>query len=1067
MELDTSIEFMQRRFRVALGVFFVLLTLTITPWTPDPAGDIKRLILSVGAAGLALAWLTASWRLGVPARRPRLFLELLLGLLLFYAASTLLSPYPMWSIGELVFFLALFGVYFVASQVYTHESQVHALFLFVCGAMAAASAYAFCQKAGFDPFPWTDREEDVYTNLPGTFGNPNYAAHMLVPAMFLAGCLALRRATAWCAGFLGVFALYQYWTEQRGGLIAIAAAIVLLLCAGLARRVIKGATRRAVVTLVLVAALGMAGIGAYMLQNRLRNGTALPLDGSLLIRYNGYLNAAAMVLDHPLLGHGPGVFALSTPAYWTAFEQQWFAQEQRMNAHVHNDLFEVAVDAGLPAAGLYLAVLVVGVCFGLLMAWRATGADRRRLGLTFAACLFAFLVDGLFGFNLRVPVSATLLFLLLGVMEGLYGREAAAHPEGLSSGRLGKAWRVGMAGLAIACAVWGALVFSSQFLLQQGLRYHMRAIKVVNASPQERKGVDPKEATAFVKSETQKARQLLEAGERLAPWNHLLAGRLGELAMAVGDYAAAVTQLERALRLNPEYVPTLARMANAKLALAEAALADAAAAQTPPPESAIKLLDEADRYASRAQELCAPFPTAEDLKGRIACARATCLSRLQPPAAASEIRTRWAEGAEHFERAIQLGARNHIDLYRLLARAREEQGDEAGKEEALVRAAQANPADELMWAGFFDFALRSACSDRVRSTVNLLISHIGQLEPPRPDALSNAYLVLAKCYSEQGNLNAADLAYMDSVKYGADQATVWTAFAQYANKNARIGLYRAELAKAADAAEAAEVLTQHALAVGCLLEGEILEAAPNLDGAEAAYTRALRFGPDRPDVWANFANFARKNGRLDTFKEALRASCKRSLEYGPTPLAYVLAVSNVLEQGPTALDAATDALLKQYREYPGDRKRLLTIHLGWVTQLFVEAMAAAQQSGAAPCMANLNLAIVLAGMDQFAAADTLFPAAMHCLDGQNVAVAGMQWADTMQKMGRMQEALNLLSDLMARFPDMTDIRHVYAQTLGKAQKIPEAVQEYDALIALPFLSPSVRDQLQKERDALL
>lgn len=1065
---DETVQRMQRRFRVALGAFLFVLVLALTPWTRDPAGDIKRLILGVASAGMVMAWLAASWRLGVPVRRPRIALELLLGLLIFLAIGTLRSPFPGVSMTQLGYFASLFLLYFVASQVYIEARHVNGLLMTLCAAMACATAYAFLQKVGWDPFPWTDRQLDVYTNLPGTFGNPNYAAHALILAIVIAIYFGARPDTRWGLGLALAFAVHQVFTDQRAGLIALAAAGVLLVSARISGYVIRGPIGRTVAGIALAVAVGIAAVSGYMLQNKARHEIALPLDGSLLLRYNGYLNAAAMALDKPLLGHGPGVYALRTPEYWTTFEQQWFAQEQRMNEHVHNDLLELAVDGGMPAAGLYLSALLLMMAFGLLLALSAPPGDRRKLGYMFAALFMVFLVDGLFGFNLRVPVSASVLFLMFGALEGLWAGGRPATVPARVPGAAGRIWRFGMAGAALFVAIWSINVFVSELCHHSGLRAHYEVLRVVNAPIDKQRDMDPERARSFVSARAAQAREAFKWGERLAPWNHIFAGRMGEADMALRDFDRAVTDLERALALNPYYIPTLARLGNAKLTLAQSLIDAAGKAKTVPEAAVPELLDDAQEYADQIANLCAMYPGAEDLKGRIANARATYLGALRPPAERAEIAAQWNAAEKHFETAIQLGARNHIDIYRLLAQLRKAKGDRKGEEEALVRAVQANPSDELMWRAFFDYTLQAKPSDRLRSTLYLLMSHISALDPPKNDALGRGYMVLAKYHAQEKDFSAADAAYENAVRVGSERADIWTAFAQYANRNDRLPLYEAKLNDAAAEAVSAQVISHPALAVGFLLLAEIRETKQaDIDGAEAAFVRAVRFGPDRADVWANYANFARKNDRLGAFKETLESSCTECMANGPVPLVYVRAVCDVLEKGGGALDVATDALLRQFREYPEDNKRLMTVHLGWAAQLMLEEAVAAQAAGKTLCLTYLNLGIVLAGMDQFAAAETLFPPAMQCLEGENVAIAGTHWADVLQRSGRSDAAQNLLNDLVARFPETLMVRWAYAQLLAKTERVPEAVQEYDAILAFPFLQPSERQRIQAERTALL
>lgn len=1045
---------------MAIGGYVFCVVLAITPFTMDPAGDIKRLLLGLFAAGLGLAWLAVTWARRLPVRRPPILLELLGGLLLLYVLSAFRTPYYGYSLTEVSYFFSLFLLYLVSSQVYVNSRHVRGLFLFLCAGVALAAAYALLiQKTGLDPFPWGDRGEDIYTNLPGTFGNPNYAAHTLILAMAASVWLATHRSLRWTAALTVLFAVWLLFTEQRGGWMGLGAGLALAGLGGAAKLAFRRPAARAAAAILATALLGLGGAGAYLAWNHADHGIALPLDGSLLLRYNGYLSASEMAMEHPVLGHGPGVYQLKNPEYWTPFEQQWFAQELRFNSHVHNDLLEIAVDAGLLAAGLYLMALVLGMGFSLVMAHSAENASRRRLGYALAVFFAAFLVDGLFGFNLRVPVSASLLFLAFGVLDGLWAADAAPAPARAPR----PAWRLALCACALFLVFWHVRVFASEVWFHQGMRAHHRVLALVNTGLEQRREMDPERTAAFLDQQARDAIAAFAQGRWLAPWNFQFAARTGETHMAMQRAPEAVEAFRAALADNPYYIPTMTRLGNALVAWADTALAGNENA----PEDPIAVLDEAEEIARKAAAMCPVLPRAEDLLGRIALSRARHLAHADPAGDESRIRGAWRDAEAHFERAIQLGARRHVELFRLLAHVRRQGGDEAGEVDALVRAAQADLRDETVWEPFFALLRRPGHDERLRATLYRMIAAIQEMDPPREHAIAHGFLALADDFAEEGALDRADRAFLDSVSHGGDLPRVWAEFGQYAQKNGRVDVF-SEALRAASAEALAEGHRAHpALAVGFLVLGEI-EERHREDSAAAleAYRLAARFGPARPDVWAQFAGFASRTGHLDAFKEALVENTALCLEHGPVPLVHVRAVYDVLENGPAALDNASRAVLRQFREYPQGNARLAALHLGWAVRLMLESASQAQQAEAPICLAYLNLGIVLNGLQQYELAGQLFPFAVQCLEGEDQALAGTHWAQTMLALNRIVEALNLLEDLRRRFPDNPDLRLVHAQALARTNRIPEAVREYDALLEMEDLPPAARQQLESERDQL-
>lgn len=748
--------------RKGMGVFVFLVVLAMFPYTEDPTGDIKYLICSWAGLLLAVGWFVGTRR-GDPPVRPQLFLEILLLFLLLNVIASLRSSYVGNSLGELGKLGAFFVLYLVASQVYRTPEQVRRLMLVTCAAVAVSSAYAlFMQRVGADFFPWSDRTSDVYTNLPGTFGNPNYAAHTLILATIMAVYLAVRPNRVWCLGFAALFLVHLRFTHQRGGVVALAAALALVVVAWRTFSRLRRPVAAAAASLVIVAVLGAAGILAMMGMSKYRSGSPYPLDLSLLVRYKSYCSAARMVLTRPMLGYGTGNYKIEYPQFWTPYEQKWFAQELKLNAHVHNDLLEIAADAGLPAAGLYLAFLVLGMGYGLLLGFTRENPLLRRLGYTFAALFCAFLVDGLFGFNLRVPVSAALLFIMAGALEGVWSASAPRASARFGIG-LSKAFRAGMLVLALACAVLESTIFVSQMLLQRG-------------------------GAEVYRKRYPAAETFLAWGEKLAPWNWDFPRQRGVAALGRQDVAGAVSHFERARQRNPYAVTTLVSLARAMLGrtLAEAA------GQRASPEASLASLDQAGAQAQRALEICPMFAGAEDVLGHVASDRAMLLGKAaDAPGNPQRVQAAWREAEEHFDRAIHFGAKNAGEVYRQIAQARIALENQAGAEDAIMRATQADPTDEVNWPFFYGFACSAKRYDRFRNALAWRISRLSEKTPPDADGLATAYLWLADI-DQQGynNLDGAESAYRNAVDAQPRRPDAWSAYARFAATANRLDAFK-------------------------------------------------------------------------------------------------------------------------------------------------------------------------------------------------------------------------------------------------------------------------------------
>ena len=752
--------------RTLLAGFLFAVVLAMFPYSEDPTGDIKLLILTWASFGLAAAWLVLTWRTGNPAQRPRLFFGLLVLFLLLNFVACLRSSFVAHSLAELRKFWVLFVLYLIASQCYRTPRQIRRLMLVVCLAVAISSLYALLiQRTGHDPFPWRNTNSDTYTNLPATFGHPNYAAHTLVLAIVFAVYLCTQRGMLACLAFLPLFLIHLRFTHQRGGPLALAAALVLVVVGVQMFRRTRKPLRAVVSALVIVALVSAAGFIGVMGVHKLRTGSVYPLDLSLLIRYKSYCSAARMALVHPILGYGTGNYKIEYPPFWTPYEEKWFAEEFKMNAHVHNDLLEVACDAGLPAAGLYLALLMLGMSYGLLMGFTQADPGKRRLGFAFAAFFCVFLVDGLFGFNLRVPVSAALFFVMLGAFEGVWLASTADGAESRSPRRC-RFLGIAIVALCLVCAVLDSGVFLSQMLLQRG--------------------------SAEIRAKRpDRAEVALRYGEWLAPWNWNFARQRGVASLSRQDFPAAQSHFERALLVNPYYIMTMTALAHAGMTNA---IAQVSTGQ-PNDQAIAAALDQAASYAQRILELSPRFAAAEDILGRVAMTRARLLAKSDSGKALEQ----WREAATHFLRAIQFGWKNPAENYSQLSQVRAALGDNDGAEEAMVRAIQADPSDDSNWPSFYDLARNLNHFERFRNVLGWRIERLQEKTPPDRQNLSMAYIWLAGVREEvDKDLPGAELALHSAVDCMPLRPRAWTAYATFAETHKRMDSFKAFLLESCD-----------------------------------------------------------------------------------------------------------------------------------------------------------------------------------------------------------------------------------------------------------------------------
>lgn len=800
-------------YAAALPQFILAITLS----TPDPASDVKRLLLAWVATLVGLGWLGIAWWFRIPFRRPPLFFMFLMALLALSIAACVPSEFPGQSLVSISRLFLLCLLYFVASQVYHTEKQIRLFFGYVCLGMMFAAGYAFLQAASLDPIPWEDKSSDVYQNLPSTFGHPNFAAHALMFAIPFSVYLALTGARL---GWLmtACFLVYLAATGQRAGWIALAGASTLLGSAVFIGARFRRPIIGAFASIGAAAAAGLAGIGVVVAYTMARSGIAFPIDESLLLRYQSYVSAARMFFARPMLGHGPGVYAIKNPVFWTPFEQQWFAQERRMNARVHNDLIEYGINAGMFAAGLYLALIATGVVYGLKLAFRAQERQQRYLGYCFAFVFAAFGIDGLFGFNSFVPVSAALWFITMGLLDSQYQFRAVRMPLQRTTGAF---LSVVFAAALIGAGVLHSMVFSAQQDMQRGIALH--------------------EAKQYAK-----AQEAFEGGQRKTPWDWDFYRYIGHTKAAREDFDGAIAEYEKLLQTNPYYLLTRLPLAHARMRKAQLFLQANPGQQ----EEALKQLDAASAELDKALELCPMLPEAHQLQGQISSVEAVVAAAMPGNEAAPRAQSYWRKAERHFEEALKYKLEDAAEIYIQLAKVRVALDDLAGAENALTESMRKELHDTSTWPAFLEFVLKFGRFDQAR---NVLASQIHELEAegtPDTAALTTLHLFMANI-RENGyqDLDGAVADYRTAAGLEPQRAEVWTNFARFARQHGRMKEFRESILEAVanQGAANAQSLPGQVLAAELYLR-EGLPALQNASSVLLATVRSYQTQQGKLDV---------------------------------------------------------------------------------------------------------------------------------------------------------------------------------------------------------------------------
>jgi putative inorganic carbon (HCO3(-)) transporter len=448
---------------IALALPLYFNVYSIRTFEPDKVALFRSLV-----AAMAGAWLIGrlAGRPAAPAARTRPGALLLLVLALagtwLLATATSLSPrislwgsYE-WRQGSYTFlcYLALFGL--AAARLRSPEQSAR-LLTAILFASLPVSLYGIAQVAGLDLVPWQAGPEN---RAVSTLGHPNFLGAYLVMVIPLTAVrlLAAKNVAGRLAygGLLALQGLCLLLTFSRSGwLAALGGGLVLLFLLARIRGRLGLFWRAVAIVALLVAGVSVL---AYVDPGGLVSASPFePLHSVLRgksaatrIRLLEWQAMPSLIAARPLLGYGPDTFPLAFSRVYPP-ELAVYGGPDATGDHAHNQILDLAVDAGLVGAALYLAVVAVAVIRGLAALRRTADANRQLLLVGLISAVVACLLQHQLSFVTVTP--AAFLWLYLGWIETLARRTEPLPWSAIPV----PAWRLAIGGPLAAIVVAGTL----------------------------------------------------------------------------------------------------------------------------------------------------------------------------------------------------------------------------------------------------------------------------------------------------------------------------------------------------------------------------------------------------------------------------------------------------------------------------------------------------------------------------------------------------------------------------------------------------------------------------------
>ena len=300
----------------------------------------------------------------------------------------------------------------------------------VAGGIAAG--YGLLQYVGADPL-WDVLYKD---RIFSTFGQPNSLAAFLVMALPFGLVLAFRPA-----GVLRIvgrvaaplIAAGLFLTMSRGGYLAFGVAVLVsgaLVIRHVPRAMLVRALAASAVVVAMLVAIPVTRPAVVDVVDR-ASSIAGPLDSSNDKRVDLWRVGAAISADHPWLGVGHEVYPERFHEYaaTTLDEDGWRALAPYRPESPHNVYLATAVNAGLPALALYLAL----IGWALVEAGRRFRADANLLAGAVFFALVAHVVSD--AFVTAETATSWIFWLLIGWLAATRSPRPIRTPDQLSTSR--------------------------------------------------------------------------------------------------------------------------------------------------------------------------------------------------------------------------------------------------------------------------------------------------------------------------------------------------------------------------------------------------------------------------------------------------------------------------------------------------------------------------------------------------------------------------------------------------------------------------------------------------------
>ena len=389
----------------SLLVFTPLALGSVQGWAISVIHLVTLLALTAVLLEKSLAW---SWEwISTPLDTPILIL-LVLSIL-----STAFSVHTTTSIWSFILLCNYVIIFYLIIHTHRTRHQLRRLVYLIIGSAALISIIGLLKIFCDNPFPWWDYTDfqTAPDRLSSTFGNADHLAgymEMTLPVLLgllLTGFRGMRIVLLIVLAALLFTALLL--SLSRGGWLGAVSGLCFMCIALLLNRYFQSKK------LVLALGGGCVVVAFFVLSSttvvkRIRTVEEMGNIPNLKARITVWSGAVEMIKDHPLLGTGPGTFAIVFTQYQPpGVVSRYFA--------AHNDYLQVTAETGLALVPVIAWMIIIFFVKGFK---KLNNPSRLVRGTTLGAMsgVSSILIHSIFDFNLHIPANAILFTTLSAIV---------------------------------------------------------------------------------------------------------------------------------------------------------------------------------------------------------------------------------------------------------------------------------------------------------------------------------------------------------------------------------------------------------------------------------------------------------------------------------------------------------------------------------------------------------------------------------------------------------------------------------------------------------------------------